>query len=147
MFKFFSHQHKWRTVAIDVSVTWHYKADPSNEYPHILLFQICDECGERRLDYDDPTEQGKSYAMHGSNTVAKLRSKWIHGGIINAPADDRKIEWLDPSFAPLRGFEKWVKAFKRDPKMKELLENHQMVDDALGQLEVAIKLCSPPPKN
>lgn len=43
-------------------------------------------------------------------------------------------------YAPLRGFEKHLSAMKADPELQDLLSKHSMVDDALGELEVAIKL-------
>ena len=131
--------HKWRTVAIDTSVSWKYVAKPDSSYDHILLYQVCDRCGGRQMDYDDPTEEGKNYAMKGNDAVAYLRSKWIHAGFIRAPKNPMDITFVDPKYAPLRGFEEWAKWFKRDPEMAALIKN-QMVDDALGQLEVAIKL-------
>lgn len=128
--------HKWETVAIDTSLSWHYVRDPDRSFDHILLYQVCKHCGERQMDYDDPTEDGIKYAKEQSTLVAKIRSKWVRAGII--PDRDR-IEYVDPSYAPMRGFEKIVGQLKRDPEFKDLLKN-KMIDDALGQLEVAVKL-------
>lgn len=54
--------------------------------------------------------------------------------------DTVQTEWIDPTYARLAGFEEYISAMKKDEKFKDLLANHPMVDDALGQLEVAIKL-------
>jgi len=139
MFSLFKCKHKWHTVAIDSGIEWYYKRDPQTSFSHILLYQVCSCCGERRMEYDDPTEGGRSYAKEGNTTVAKLRSKWIHASYIRSPKDPKEITYVDPEYAPLRGFEEWAKAFKKDDEMSELLK-HKMVEDALGQLEVAVKL-------
>lgn len=141
MFGFINCKHKWRTVAIDTSCSWHYKVTPDKSVDHILLFQVCDKCNERQMEYDDTSDEGRSYAIKGNDSVARLRSKWIHGGIIYPPKNLADITYIDPSYAPLRGFEEWAKRFNRDPEMKELL-THKLVDDAFGQLVVAVKLCA-----
>jgi hypothetical protein len=131
--------HKWRTVAIDTSCQWFFTANPDKPRDHILLYQICDRCGSRQMEYDDAEIEGRNYAVSGNSSVAERRSKWIRGGVIVTPKNLADITYVDPNYAPLRGYEQWVNGFKKDPEMAELLK-HQMVDDALGQLEVAIKL-------
>lgn len=137
---FFGCKHKWKTVAIDTgSVTWHYVRDPDRSFEHILLYQECERCGERQMDYDDAHEAGRKYAAEGSDAVARMRSIWIHSGDIPVPHNSDKLKYIDPKYAPHGSFEKWLRALKVDPSMEDLLKQ-QMVDDALGQLEVAVKL-------
>jgi len=131
--------HSWRTVAIDTSISWCFLIKPDDNIPHVLLYQVCERCQARQMDYDDATDDGVKYARAGNTSVATLRSKWIHANIIRPPKNPNNIIYVDPNYAPLRGFENWLKALQRDPEMKSMLQQ-QMVDDALGQLEVAIKL-------
>jgi len=130
----------WRTVAIDTSHGWTRKVNDEKvfEGQHIILFQICDRTGERRIIADDATEEGRKFAMERHCDVALQRSKWVIAGVISH-FDPASIDFLDHKYAPLRGWENVIKALKRDPEFKEMLK-HQMIDDALGQLEVAAKL-------
>lgn len=134
-------QYAWRTVAIDTRRSWHYKADPETKYHHILVYQINDLTGERRMTYDDANEEGRTYAENGNSTVAKMRSKWVHAGLITPPRTDEenKVTYIDPAYAPFGDLQKYIDVMKRDPAVQDMLEE-QMIDDAFGQLEVAIKL-------
>ncbi|SRR6056297_3833 len=133
-------KHKWKTVAIDTgSVTWHYAVNSGKAFPHILVYQECEHCGARQMEYDDALDEGKTYARNGNSIVAKMRSIWIHSGDIPMPHNKKHIKFIDPKYAPLGDFEKWARAIKTDPEMEPMLKN-QMIDDALGQLEVAVKL-------
>jgi hypothetical protein len=40
-----------------------------------------------------------------------------------------------------------INAMKNDKDFKELMKSHSMVDDAMEQLEVAIKLCNNNPQD
>ena len=146
MFSFFKkqHRHVWRTVLIDTSqgytVTDPYTSEVS-EFEHILLYQVCDGCGGRQFAYDDAKENAREYAKTKHSGVALKRTKWVQGGIIVPSSTSKPYTFIDPSYAPLKGFEEWAKAFSNDPEMKKLIQDNQMVDDAFGQLEVAVKLC------
>jgi hypothetical protein len=134
--------HAWRTVLIDTSEGCSVATPGENEnIRHILLYQICNNCGVRQFKYDDPREVTQQFAKNKNSEVALKRTKWIEAGIIDAASNLEYMTFIDPSYAPLRGFEEWAKAFATDPEMCALVKNHSMVDDALGQLEVAVKLC------
>lgn len=141
MLNFLRKKDVWRTVAIDTRVSWRFVKDPTREFEHVLVYQINDVTGERRMTYDDASEEGREYAEKISDAVAKLRSKWIHGGIILPPdsINTDNVTYIDPAYAPLGSMQKYIDMIKRDPEVAEML-NHQMVDNAFGQLEVAIKL-------
>jgi hypothetical protein len=139
----FWHRHKWKTVAIDTSHGCS-KVDlmtqkASSEYmPHIIKFQHC-ACGERKIEADDADSLNREYAMKHHTNIALQRTLWEESGKITN-YDDEKITWIDPTFAPLGGFEAYLKAMKADPELQQMLTDHTMVDDALGQFEVAVKL-------
>jgi len=138
---FFSCKHKWKTVAIDTSCHWHFVKNPGDKNTHILLYQVCEKCGERQMEYDDPTKEGRAYAIAGNDNVAQRRSVWIHSGDIPMPKNSNSIKFTDPDYAPHGHFERWLRALKVDPALEDLLKQ-PMVKDALGQLEVAAKLCA-----
>lgn len=137
-------KHRWKTVAIDTGHEWFYAKDPDKSFDHIVLFQVCINCGKRHMDYEDPSVEGKSYAIKGHSGIAKVRSHWLNGGELK-PSD--KIEYLDTSFAPDSGVEQLINKIKKDKVFGPLIKDHKMVDDALGQLEVAVKLCLDNPKD
>lgn len=137
MLSLFSCKHLWKTVAIDYeSYGWHKVVNPDKTFDHIVRFLVCEKCGERSMAYDDPTIEGRDFAENHSNNIAKTRSKWIHSGVIR---NSDAVQFCDPSYAPLGDFEKWIQQLKEDPDMQDLLQQ-PMIDDALGQLEVAVKL-------
>ena len=136
MFGLFSCRHKWNTVAIDERFGWKSNSG-SNSGMHIVRYTECAKCGERGIEYDDPEDHSRKYAREGHSDVASARVAWIHGGYIEPHS--KALLWVDKTRAPLQGFESWLKALKSDPSMKDLL-SQSMVDDALGQLEVAVKL-------
>lgn len=132
-------KHDWNTVAIDTSHGWLFVNNPTEKSNHILLYQVCKNCGKRQMEYDDPTEKGRTYAIGGNDTVAKSRSLWIHSGEIRVPKKSENITFIDPAYAPLGDFEHWLRSIRADPALADMLQE-KMVDDALGQLEVAVKL-------
>ena len=138
----FFKNHDWKTVAIDTTHGWMRKNRKSGEKTfeaqHIIKFVVCKHCGKREIQADDPTADGRSYALNGHEDVGIVRAVWEETGKVTR-FNAKDITWVDPSYAPLQGFEKIIDALKKDPEFKELLSN-QMVDDALGQLEVAVKL-------
>jgi hypothetical protein len=133
---FFSCKHKWATIAIDERFGWSQR-DGSKSGQHIVRYIKCSKCGERDMAYDDVDKSAADYAEKHHSDVASARVEWIHAGTIE-PHKSR-IKWVDKSYAPLSGFDSWLTGLKQDPAMKDLLAQ-SMVDDALGQLEVAIKL-------
>lgn len=130
---------KWDTVAVYTGFSWSESANLERSTEHIILFQKCIRCNRRRFEYDDPTHQGRHFAESGSIPVALARTQWVHAGKIEITQPD-KMTYIDPSLAPLRGFENWLEAIKNDPAMNTLVEDSQLVKDALGQLEVAIMI-------
>lgn len=142
IFCFFNHDMK--TIAIDTRHGWQSTNRITDETKdngqHIVVYSVCSRCGKREMKYDDATEPGREYAENGHSGVAKVRAIWLGGGPITTKVS-KKITWIDPSYAPLGGFEPYLAAMKNDPELKDMMKDHKMVDDALGQLEVAIKLC------
>ena len=135
------HKHRWTTVAIDTSNGWTTTdriTRKTDEYQHIIEFQHC-QCGARRIDAVDALEAGRNFALNKHSDVALQAAIWIASGNITK-YHATHITWIDPAFAPLGGFEKYLVAMKKDPELKKLLKEHSMVDDALGQFEVAVKL-------
>jgi hypothetical protein len=76
-----------------------------------------------------------------ATAVAKMRSKWVHAGLIIPPksGDENKVTYIDPAYAPYGSMQKYIDMMKRDPAVQDMLDE-KMIDDAFGQLEVAIKL-------
>lgn len=138
----FFRSHDWKTVAIDTTNGWSrtdlttkdvlYKAD------HIIKFLVCKNCGKRSIISDDAKADGRKFAMEGHSEIAIQRAIWEETGKITGYRND-SITWVDKSYAPLKGFEEIINSLKKDPEFKDMLQ-HQMIDDALGQLEVAVKL-------
>jgi hypothetical protein len=134
-------ENRWRTVAVDTRASWHFVKDPDREFEHVLVYQINDKTGERRMTYDDASDHGREYAEKGNDAVAKMRSKWVHAGLIIPPksGDENKVTYIDPAYAPYGSMQKYIEMMKRDPAVQDMLDE-KMIDDAFGQLEVAIKL-------
>lgn len=132
--------HDWATVAIDNTHGWHRTVAGEKVFDgqHTIVFQVCKKTGKRRIYADDATEMGRKFAMEKHCDVARQRTIWVEGGRIDH-YDPDKIVFVDQSYAPLNGFEDVIRNLKSDPDFEDLLKN-KMVDDALGQLEVAIKL-------
>jgi hypothetical protein len=137
--RLFSCRHRWVTVALDESFGWIRYKGTTNETSgnHLIRYVECSQCKTRDLVCDDSGQEINDYAMKHHSEVAVAKSKWIHGGIIE---NGNKVIWMDLSRAPLKGFATWLAAIKKDPEMAVLLKD-PMVDSALGQLEVAVKLC------
>jgi hypothetical protein len=55
-------ENRWRTVAVDTRASWHFDKDPDREFEHVLVYQINDKTGERRMTYDDASDHGREYA-------------------------------------------------------------------------------------
>jgi len=138
----FFKDHLWDTIAIDTSNGWHKLDKKSREETfksdHIIKFQKCHNCGKRRIEAADATQEGRTFALERHCDVALQATIWEEAGQITG-YNDKNIVWVDTSYAPMRGFENFIKNLKKDPEFKELLKN-QIIDDALGQLEVAVKL-------
>jgi hypothetical protein len=138
----FWHTHKWSTVAIDTTNGFHTldkdSGSPKTTANHIIKFQQCG-CGQRQIDAADATERGRDFALNEHSDIALQRTIWEESGKITGYTGT-SIVWVDPAFAPLGGFESYLTAMKNDPALVALLKEHSMVDDALGQFEVAIKL-------
>jgi hypothetical protein len=54
-----------------------------------------------------------------------------------------KVTYIDPAYAPYGSMQKYIEMMKRDPAVQDMLDE-KMIDDAFGQLEVAIKLVQNP---
>jgi hypothetical protein len=141
-------KHNWITVAIDTSNGWR-KLGPDKEVlynaDHIIEFMCCKTCGARKIGASDATEEGIDFALTRNKSVALQRTIWEASGKITG-YDDDCITWVDSSYAPLGSIDDYINAIKKDKDFKELMKSHSMVDDAMGQLEVAIKLCNNNPQ-
>lgn len=137
-------QHKkYNTVAFDSSYNTTHKAMDGHESTHYhhLYWLKCNECGHRKFDKGSANQ-------HSGVEMSRLR--WIEQNIVSG-AD--KLDVYDEDYVatnpkdttylkykPVIGVGKILKTLKTDVEFKEL-HKHQLVEDALGQLEVAIKLC------
>jgi hypothetical protein len=141
-------KHKWTIVAIDTSNGWRRLGKDKEvvfNADHIIEFMCCKVCGDRKIDASDATEDGVEFALTRNNSVALQRTIWEASGKITGYNGDC-ITWIDPSYAPLGSVDDYITAIKNDENFKELMKSHSMVDDAMGQLEVAIKLCNNNPQ-
>ena len=141
-------KHKWTTVAIDTSNGWtsqRRNSDVKIEADHIIEFMCCKRCGARKIGASDATDDGADFALTRNNAVALQRSIWEASGKITGYVS-QCITWVDSSYAPLGSVDANIKAMKNDKDFKELMKSHSMVDDAMEQLEVAIKLCNNNPQ-
>jgi hypothetical protein len=138
-------KHNWITVAIDTSNGWTKTSPKTNKITfsenHIIKFMCCKNCGGRSIMAVDANPDGVAFAMKEHNGIALQRAIWEDTGKITGYLDD-KINWVDSSYAPLRSVDAHINAIKKDKDFKELMKSHSMVDDAMEQLEVAIKLCN-----
>jgi hypothetical protein len=106
----------------------------------------CKRCGARKIGASDATEDGADFALTRHNGIALQRTIWEASGKITGYLDDC-ITWVDSSYAPLGSVDAHINAMKNDKDFKELMKSHSMVDDAMEQLEVAIKLCNNNPQD
>lgn len=136
--KLFGCKHKWVTVALNQGFGWIRNEGKPEETTgwHLIRFVECSRCQVRDLQCDDIGEKNYKFAMEKHEDIAVARSKWVHGNIIE---NGKKITWMDIRRSPYGNFESWVRALHDMPDMKKTLEN-PTVAEALGQLEVAIKL-------
>jgi hypothetical protein len=139
----FWHKHNWKTVAIDTSNGWSRinrwgQSDERVSFTHIIKFKEC-SCGARIIEAVDPSEDGREFAMNDHSAIALQKAIWEDSGKITGYSD-AGITWVDPKYAPLQGFDAHVTAMKADPVIKQMLDDHSMVKDAVEQLEVVIKL-------
>jgi len=135
--------HHMSTVAIDTSHGWQRANGADGKFvdqgQHTLLYRKCSRCNYRDMIYDDATADGRDFAEHRHSDVAISRTKWIQAGVITG-YDDDKILFVDQKYAPLGDFDSLIRELRNNPKYKSQLKQHSMIEDALGQLEVAIKL-------
>lgn len=134
--------HDIKTVAIDTGYVWKYKIAPDKKYSHIVEFGVCKRCNKRFIEYRDATEEGRSYAKNGHEDVAITRAKWLSGGSLTEDGRTKYVDFFDTSYAPNHGVDQWLDAFKNDEEFGKLIKENKLVDDALGQLEVAVKMCN-----
>lgn len=137
------HTCSYRTVAIDTSNGWHSRDRITKEMikssNHIIKFMICDGCNDRIISADDPEEDGRNYAMNKHSEIALQRSIWENAGKITG-FDPDNITWIDPVYAPLGGFDRYLSAMKKDKALVDIMTANPALKDALGEFEVLIKL-------
>ena len=139
----FWHTHNWKTVAIDTSNGWSRskiggKRGERIRFAHIIKFKEC-SCGARIIEAVDPTEEGREFAIDRHGDIALQKAIWEDSGKITG-YDDGTITWVDSKYAPLQGFDAHLTAMKADPVIKQMLDDHSIVNDAFEQLETVIKL-------
>lgn len=114
--------------------------EPERQFEHIVMYQINDKTGERRLAYDDAKDEGREYAEKGNSAVAKARTLWEQGGKIRAPKDHKDVDWLDAEYAPHGDFEDLIISVERDDTMQEALDDNPQVKQAWEHFVTSVKL-------
>lgn len=133
--------HDYATVAFDSSFHTRY-TDSNYKDEHHIKWLKCRVCGHRSFDRDG------AYKHAG---VEQVRNRWIENNMITLTDKgdvyhkhdyqviDRGQNWKTYGFQPLIGVEQHLHNLENDSEFEKLLEN-QMVRDAFGQLQVAVKL-------
>lgn len=130
--------HKWKVVAIDYSFSWKGVYTDSKDN-HVLVYEVCERTGQRRAYCDDKDESAKKFGENRTD-IERVKQLWIHKGKIKQPKDDKDIEWFDGDYAPLGVFNDLMTDIQNNSEIQELRDQHKLVDDAINQLDVAIKL-------
>lgn len=144
--RFFKCKHDYKEVAIDTSnhCKWtnhDWDLDKqSNQEPICIYvhFLKCSKCGHREVKIGNADLRIKKYAEEQHEKVIDASLRWIHNGII---PDNLGTIWVDAEYAPHGEFEKYIDLMRNDNDIAALIDEHQMIRDAIGQLEVAAKLC------
>ena len=68
---FFKKKKAWRTVAIDTRYGWHQKSNTDIKGDHILVFQVCDNTGERQAFCEDADDAAREYGDNHNSSVAE----------------------------------------------------------------------------
>ena len=143
----------WSTVAFDdgFSSTSAY----GSKIRHQLEFRLCRITGERDLRIDinlsrDTRELGRRHSG-----INKAKHKWIENGVLllSDSAQVYNDDWectikpTDKSLGrwdhkPLTTVEQHLRNMKRCEEFRKLIAEHQMVADAYGEFETAVKLHS-----
>ena len=55
--------HTWKTVAIDHGHKFYFVKDPDTALNHIIMFQMCKHCDQRRMTYDEGEKMGSDYGI------------------------------------------------------------------------------------
>ena len=148
------HRHHISVVAFDPG--YHTKfTDTDDILTHHLEFQKCAACGENRcvvINDGFPAYHKASAKKHSSIALAvhlwKEKNELQLSKEATVFCDDYETNTPLPKdvriwkYKPLTGIDKILKTLANDKEFSELASKHQMVDDAFGQLEVAVKLCS-----
>jgi len=131
----------WTTDVLDNRWGWEKTSldGSSTQGKHNVVLMSCRKCGGRRIDCIDQDPKLNDFALTEHSGINLVRLLWIEKGEVWGEADSKYLLYLNKDLAPMGGFEQVIKELKSDPEFTELLSN-QMVDDALGQLEVAVKL-------
>jgi hypothetical protein len=136
-------KHDWRTVAIDTSNGWtltnHEKVKTTAL--HTVIFSKCAKCHARKIIANDVELNDKVYVATKNRAIELQRTIWEEANRVTGYVQSQ-IVWVDTSYAPLGSVDQYINAIKDDENFKELIKSHSMVDDAMGQLEVAIKICN-----
>jgi hypothetical protein len=148
MLKMF-HKHKWQVVAFDTGYCSTYADRPDlGKVYHQVSFQQC-RCGERRMVIElDGSGQGSASRHKALNQAKHL---WAVVGELQL---SNEADVYDPDYQMISNPQQDVRVWRYKPvteidKILNMLRNteewknlskHQMVDDALGELETAIKL-------
>lgn len=125
--------HKWKTVAIDSGFHTTFE-DSERKLGHVITYKVCEECGKRDFSVSALDQRGGSH--YG---VQKQTDKWMAGTKQMHFTDE--IEILDQEYLPVAGIEALIQKFKDDPHFSEMIQKHKLVKDAVGELEVALKMC------
>ena len=99
----------------------------------MLTYIVCKNCGKRKFEVSGLEERGSKHS-----SIEKQKDKWLAGSNSIGFTDEGEI--LDVSMFPTQGINNLMERFKDDKEFGKLIKNNKLVEDALGQLEVALKL-------
>lgn len=129
------HVHDWKTVAIDSGFHTTYEDKDARPLAHVITYKVCKDCEDRSFDV---TGLDLRYGSPHKG-VAKQTDLWMAGAVKSLYFTE-DAEFFDPMYVPKFGIEAAMQQFKNDPAFSEMIKNHKLVEDAVGQLEVALKL-------
>jgi len=131
--------HTWITVAMDQYTS---RGAKLSEIPRQIKFCQCAKCKTRKVLRAGLSERSATYAL---NVAAKAWQDHNYilmsssGRIISDDFRPSKMDSVRYNYRPLNSIEEMIEALRKDPKYKKV-SNHEMVADAMEQLETVIKM-------
>jgi hypothetical protein len=146
-------KQNWSVICFDDGMTTSLGDDIKIE--HHVEYRLCRITGERdvRIDVNNHKSARERSLRHG--TIVKAKHQWIENGILLAsnkahifdkdwvcvekPTSTSLGKW---EYKPLTTVEKHLRNMERCDEFRKLIEEHQMIADAYGEFETAVKLHS-----